>query len=122
MKKLELVRYIILLTFLLISLVYMRLGKTHSPTWDCVFYTNIYGTLLAQFLLDFNKSWNTTEKIAYLGGALFGLIILVFNIIIASKTKIQHDLLVTSFTWSSIFCWSIIGIFTLMLLFKRYVR
>lgn len=122
MKKLELVKLYILILFLLVSVIYMRLGKTGDPIWDSVFYINIYGTLLAHFLLDFKKSWGLNEKIIYLGGALFVLIVLVFNLIIVSKTKIERDILVTSFTWSNIFCWSVIGIFTIILLFKKFVR
>lgn len=121
MRKLELVKLGILINFLLVSVVYMRLAKS-TPVWDCIFYINIYGTLLVHFLLGFKKSWNTNEKIIWLGGALFVLIILIFNIIIASKTKIEHDLLITSFIWSNIFCWCVIGIFIIILLFKKFIR
>jgi len=122
MKRLELVKLFILIIFLLVSVVYMRLGKTGSPIWDCIFYVNIYGTLLAQLFLNFKKAWSTDEKVIYLGGCLFCLIILIFNLVITSKTKVEHDLLVNSFTWSNIFCWSVIGIFTIILLFKKFVR
>ena len=112
---------ITLILYLILSIVYLRLGKD-TPLWDSFFFMLDKGCILALLIFLYNRSWSSFQKIIYIAGSIYAVILLVFNLIIASKTPIEHDLLVTSFKWSNILALLVSGILILLWIFKKFVK
>jgi len=107
-----------LIVYLILCVLYFRLGES-SPIWDSLFYIKDQGFIILLLIFLIDKSWSTDEKIFYIAGILYATLLLVFNVCIASKTKLGHDLVVSSYVWSNNFALLILGIFVILAIFKK---
>lgn len=111
----------LLIVYLILCIIYFRLGK-NTPIWDSFFYIKDQGYIIILSLFIIDKSWSTNEKVFYIAGVLYAITLLIFNVCIASKTKLGHDLVVSSYVWSNNFALLILGIFVILALFKKFIK